>query len=59
MYGTLGNHDYLGLPLAQVDRSERSDTWTMPDRHYAFSSFLADGTEVAFFALVIVTFVIQ
>ena len=51
VYGTLGNHDYLGLPLAQVDRSERSDTWTMPDRHYAFSSFLADGTEVAFFAL--------
>ena len=51
VYGTLGNHDYLGLPLAQVERSARSDTWTMPDRYYAFSSFLADGTEVAFFAL--------
>jgi hypothetical protein len=51
VYGTLGNHDYLGLPLAQVERSARSDIWTMPDRYYAFSSFLADGTEVAFFAL--------
>ena len=50
-YGVLGNHDYLGLPLAQVQRSQRSDTWTMPDRYYAFSRFLADGTEVAFFAL--------
>lgn len=51
VYGTLGNHDYLGLPLAQVRRSELSDTWTMPDRYYAFSRFLADGTEVALFAL--------
>jgi len=51
VYGVLGNHDYLGLPLAQVRRSEQSATWTMPDRYYAFSRFLADGTEVAFFAL--------
>jgi len=51
VYGTLGNHDYLGLPLAQVRRSALSETWTMPDRYYTFSRFLADGTEVAFFAL--------
>jgi hypothetical protein len=51
VYGTLGNHDYLGLLLAQVERSARSDIWTMPDVYYALSSFLADGTEVAFFAL--------
>jgi len=51
VYGVLGNHDYLGLPLAQVRRSDQSATWTMPDRYYAFSRFLADGTEVAFFAL--------
>lgn len=51
VYPVLGNHDYLGLPLAQVQRSERSETWSMPDRYYAFSRFLADGTEVAFFAL--------
>lgn len=51
VYPTLGNHDYLGLPLAQVERSQLSSTWTMPDRYYAFSRSLADGTEVAFFAL--------
>lgn len=51
VYATLGNHDYLGLPLAEVDRSKRSATWTMPDRYYAFSRTLADGTTVDFFAL--------
>jgi hypothetical protein len=51
VHPTLGNHDYLGLPLAQVQRSDRSDVWDMPGRYYRFSRFLPDGTEVAFFAL--------
>ncbi|MEJ2207284.1 MAG: metallophosphoesterase, partial [Gemmatimonadota bacterium] len=51
VHPTLGNHDYLGLPLAQVQRSDRSAVWDMPGRYYRFSRFLSDGTEVAFFAL--------
>jgi len=51
VYPTLGNHDYLGLPLAQVERSRLSGIWSMPDRYYTFSRVLADGAEVAFFAL--------
>jgi len=51
VYPTLGNHDHVGFPVAQVRYSDRSDTWTMPDQYYTFSRFLADGTEIAFFAL--------
>ena len=51
MYPTLGNHDHQGLPIEEIRYSERSDTWSMPASYYSFSRFLADGTEVAFFAL--------
>jgi 3',5'-cyclic AMP phosphodiesterase CpdA len=51
VYPTLGNHDHVGFPVAQVRYSDRSDTWRMPARYYSFSRVLADGTEIAFFAL--------
>lgn len=51
MYPTLGNHDHQGLPIVEIRYSEQSDTWSMPASYYSFSRFLADGTEVAFFAL--------
>jgi acid phosphatase len=36
-YSTLGNHDYRGVPQAQVDYSKSSRRWRMPARYYAVS----------------------
>ncbi len=33
-YPTLGNHDYVGTPAAQVEYSSLSDRWQMPARYY-------------------------
>lgn len=35
-YPVLGNHDYGGLPDAQVKYSKVSDRWRMPDRYYRY-----------------------
>ena len=33
-YVALGNHDYRGVPQAQIDYSKTSARWRMPDRYY-------------------------
>ena len=33
-YVALGNHDYRGVPQAQIDYTRRSTRWRMPDRYY-------------------------
>lgn len=47
-YASLGNHDYMGNPQAQVDytRSPDNRTWRMPFRYYTFAA-----GPVRFFAL--------
>lgn len=50
IYPTLGNHDYHADPQAQVEYSELSDRWTMPDRYYTFTRNL-DDEMVDFFAI--------
>ena len=36
-YGVLGNHDYRGMPQAQLDYAKQSDRWRMPARYYKVS----------------------
>jgi len=50
-FASLGNHDHLGVPTAQVDYAKREGRWRMPARWYAFEEHLADGGSAAFFAL--------
>eukprot|EP01137_Pigoraptor_chileana_P026138 Opistho-2@96644 len=55
-YATLGNHDCMGDPLAQLERPTQSDSgpnkeqlhprWKMPSRYYAFSSPSGSAWEV-------------
>jgi tartrate-resistant acid phosphatase type 5 len=33
-YALLGNHDYRGVPQAQIDYAATSDRWRMPSRYY-------------------------
>lgn len=33
-YVALGNHDYRGVPQAQIDYAKTSDRWHMPSRYY-------------------------
>jgi len=45
-YATLGNHDYMGNPEAQIEYSKASKTFRMPARYYTFAA-----GPVRFFAL--------
>lgn len=36
-YGVLGNHDYRGVPQAQLDYAKQSERWRMPARYYKVS----------------------
>lgn len=36
-YSALGNHDYRGVPQAQVDYTRTSNRWRMPSRYYKLS----------------------
>lgn len=40
-YVALGNHDYRGVPQAQIDYAKRSTRWRMPSRYYKVA-----GTEL-------------
>jgi tartrate-resistant acid phosphatase type 5 len=40
-YVALGNHDYRGIPQAQIDYSRISDRWHMPSRYYKIA-----GTQI-------------
>ncbi|HTY58406.1 MAG TPA: tartrate-resistant acid phosphatase type 5 family protein, partial [Bacteroidota bacterium] len=50
-YAVLGNHDYVDNPQAQVDYTNLSTRWRMPDRYYTFVSPIDDTTAVQFFCL--------
>jgi acid phosphatase len=47
----LGNHDYRGNVQAQLDYSQRSKRWRLPDRYYMESITLPDGVTADFFYL--------
>ncbi len=36
-YAVLGNHDYRGVPQAQIDYAKTSQRWKMPNRYYKVS----------------------
>lgn len=50
-YAVLGNHDYYKNPEAQIEYSNQSKRWRMPNRYYSFVKALKDGVEIEFFAL--------
>jgi tartrate-resistant acid phosphatase type 5 len=47
-YASLGNHDYLGSPEAEINYSKISRRWKMPSRYYAHSERINDSTEILF-----------
>ena len=50
-YVALGNHDYRGDVDAQIDYSDKSTRWRMPDKYYSFQYALEGGSIVQFFVL--------
>lgn len=47
-YATLGNHDYRGNVLAQIDYTNISRRWNMPSRYYHKDVTTDEGTSVRF-----------
>ena len=47
-YSTLGNHDWQGNVQAQLDYSNQSHRWYLPERYYAETMAVDDSTEVLF-----------
>ncbi|MCB2198561.1 metallophosphoesterase [bacterium] len=50
-YVALGNHDYRGDVDAQIEYSEESTRWRMPDKYYSFQYALEEGKIAQFFVL--------
>jgi tartrate-resistant acid phosphatase type 5 len=50
-YPSLGNHDIRGSWQAQIDYSDVSDRWSMPDRYYSFDKRIDRETTVRFIIL--------
>jgi|SRR5436190_12602367 len=50
-YAILGNHDYAGVPQAQIDYAAVSKRWRMPARYYSQSMTTPDGSAVDIFFL--------
>ena len=50
-YVALGNHDYRGVPQAQVDYTAASPRWNMPARYFRQSIRSSDGQSVDLFVL--------
>ena len=50
-YAVMGNHDYGGVPQAQIDYSRVSHRWTMPARYFTKSVTTRDGAAVDMFFL--------
>jgi len=50
-YVALGNHDYRGVPQAQVDYTRTSPRWRMPARYFTQSFSAPDGQRVDLFVI--------
>jgi tartrate-resistant acid phosphatase type 5 len=50
-HAVLGNHDYGGVPQAQIDYSGVSKRWRMPARYYTRTERTPDGSAVDMFFL--------
>ncbi len=50
-YVALGNHDYGGVPQAQVDYTARSDRWHMPARYFRLSGATIGLPDVDLFVI--------
>ena len=47
-YASLGNHDYVGSAQAEIEYSQLSKRWKMPNRYYAHTERINDTTDVLF-----------
>lgn len=47
-YSVLGNHDWQGNVPAQIEYTELSDRWYMPDQYFSETLALNDSTDVLF-----------
>jgi tartrate-resistant acid phosphatase type 5 len=47
-YVSLGNHDYLGNPDAEIEYSKTSSRWTLPSRYWSRVETAEDGSRVRF-----------
>lgn len=47
-YASLGNHDYVGSAQAEIEYTQLSKRWKMPDRYYAHTEKINDTTDVLF-----------
>jgi len=50
-YVALGNHDYRGVPQAQLDYAKTSARWRMPSRYYKVSGSEVEAPHVDFFVV--------
>ena len=50
-YVALGNHDYRGVPKAQIDYSKLSSRWHMPSRYYKVSGSLIGAPHLDIFVV--------
>jgi tartrate-resistant acid phosphatase type 5 len=50
-YVALGNHDYRGVPQAQIDYAKTSPRWRMPSRYYKVSGSGMDAPHLDLFVI--------
>jgi acid phosphatase len=50
-YVALGNHDYRGVPQAQLDYAKLSPRWRMPHRYYKVAGIDVGAPQVDFFVI--------
>ena len=50
-YASLGNHDYAGVPQAEIDYHQVNHRWNMPARYYTFVRETPDHQKVRFVAI--------
>ena len=48
-YAILGNHDYKGLPQAQLEYAKTHPNWKMPARYFSVVEPIADNEKAEFF----------
>jgi tartrate-resistant acid phosphatase type 5 len=44
----LGNHDYRGNPMAEIEYTKKSNRWKMPDYYYTFTKSAGNNDSVRF-----------